>query len=87
MTIIILSMSSELFLKVCKSLVCYPLYSKMHILLPKSGHGHIYMKVTVEAVFTNGFGLHTGIFTALLSVLDSSGTNIQGTGKEYEYDL
>lgn len=69
------------------SLVCYPLYSKMCILLLKSGHGHIYMKVSVEAVFTNGFGLHTGIFTALLSVLDSSGTNIQGTGKEYEYDL
>lgn len=84
---IILSMPSELFLKVCMSLVCYPLYSKMHILLPKSGYGHIYMKVSVEAVFTNGFGLHTGIFTALLSVLDSSGTNIQGTGKEYEYDL
>lgn len=58
------------------------------MLLPNSVHGHdIYMKVTLEAVFTNGFGLHTGSFTALLSALDSSGTNIQGTGKEYEYDL
>lgn len=57
---------------------CYPLYAKMSRLLPKSGYVHISIKVTVEAVVTNGFRLHTSILTALLSVLESSGTNIQG---------
>ena len=48
---------------------------------------HIYIKVAVETVVTNGFGLDTSIFTALSSVLEKSDTNIQGASKEYEHDL
>lgn len=35
----------------------------------------------------NRFGLYTSILTALLIVLESSGTNIYGFEKECEYDL
>lgn len=38
----------RIILKVYMPLACYPLYSKVSMLLPKSGYVHICIKVTVE---------------------------------------
>lgn len=46
---------------------------------------HIYIKVAVKTIVTNGFGLHTS--TLFSSVLEKSDTNIQGASKEYDHDL
>lgn len=60
----------------------------MSILLPTQAmYIYIFIKVTGETVVINGFGLYAGIFTVLLSVLESSSKDTQDADKEYEYDV
>lgn len=70
-----------MILKVCMPFVYYPLYS----FILSIDYVHIYIKVAVKTIVTNGFGLHTS--TLFSSVLEKSDTNIQGASKEYDHDL